>query len=153
MLYIYVIQKRACPPEVYRDYFAAASRCQSNLFDMAEKGSLSERYCLVLEELRVETVRQMECTGSSTATTSVRAAPYNLPPQENQQYQPTSAPSNTNPAGTADYIELMEDAAMDFQDNPGSVGSDHSGWGQFASMVSSGLGNLDTFFNDDPFRA
>ncbi|KAL6407208.1 transcriptional regulatory protein GAL4 [Ilyonectria robusta] len=58
VLYIYVIQNRASPPELYSSYFAAATKCQSHISAMAEKGSLPERYCLVLEELRVEALRQ-----------------------------------------------------------------------------------------------
>src|SRR5258708_5818836 len=58
MLYIYVIQKRESLPEVYSSYLSAATRCQSHISAIAEKGSLSERYCLVLEELRIEALRQ-----------------------------------------------------------------------------------------------
>ncbi|QGI69985.1 hypothetical protein CEK26_002318 [Fusarium fujikuroi] len=58
VLYIYVIQKWASPPETYSEYFTAAVRCQSHMSTMVEKGSLSERYCFLLEELRVEALRQ-----------------------------------------------------------------------------------------------
>ena len=148
MLYIYVIQKRASPPEVYRDYFTAATRCQSHISGIAEKGSLSERYFLLLEELRVEALRQTERLHPSTAV--LRDA--------ERQSQWASQPTTSNlvdavPEGAVDYPDSMGEAMVDFNDiMSGSVASDYSGWGHFASMVSSGLGNLDVFLNDDPFR-
>lgn len=38
---------------------------------------------------------------------------------------------------------------LDFNGMPASVLTDYTGWGQFASMVSSGLGNLDSFLYQD----
>ena len=58
MLYIYVIQKRANSPEVYDKYLSAAVQCQFQISSIAEKGSLLERYCLLLEELRLEAIRK-----------------------------------------------------------------------------------------------
>jgi hypothetical protein len=147
VLYIYVIQKRASPPEVYRDYFSAATRCQSHISSIAEKGSLSERYCLLLEELRVEALRQTERLHPSTAVLEDddRHSQWRSQPT-------TSMPVDANPAAD-DYTDLMGEATVGFNDMmSSSVASDYSGWGQFASMVSSGLGNLDVFLNDDPFR-
>ncbi|KAF4975536.1 hypothetical protein FZEAL_7682 [Fusarium zealandicum] len=125
VLFIYVIQKRESPPEVYSSYLAAATQCQSHISAMAEKGSLSERYCLVLEELRVEALRQ-----TGTAAMSV----------------------DISPSTGVNYTDLLGEPAMDFNGMPDSAFSEPSGWGQFASMVSSGLGNLDLFLNGDSFQ-
>ncbi|CRG87099.1 Sugar transporter STL1 [Talaromyces islandicus] len=68
MLYIYVIQECASPSDVYSSYLSAATRCQAHISAIAEKGSLSERYCLVLEELRVEALRQTKSTNPGGMT-------------------------------------------------------------------------------------
>lgn len=142
MLYLYVIQKRASPPETYNSYFSAAIRCQSHISSIAEKGSLPERYCLVLEELRVEALRQTERMHQLTSVKS---------DLQRNRPQTMSIGMEANLGGPTDFADFMGDFDLDYDDVPGSVPSDYSGWDQFASMVSSGLGNLDGFFNDDPF--
>ncbi|KAL4918444.1 hypothetical protein BDW62DRAFT_200824 [Aspergillus aurantiobrunneus] len=54
MLYVYTIQHSKEPREVYGSYFTAAERCQQQILNAADTGSLTARYCLVLEELRIE---------------------------------------------------------------------------------------------------
>jgi hypothetical protein len=56
-LYVYAIQKRSSPPEIYLTHFRSASRCHSQLESIATRGSLMQRYGVVLEELRVEVLR------------------------------------------------------------------------------------------------
>jgi hypothetical protein len=146
VLYLFVITKRAASLEVYREYLSAATRCQSQISAMAEKGSLPERYCLVLEELRNEALRQTERVHPS----AMNSGRMEDGPQENG-FQPTSMAMDGNPHGTENLMDFMEDATVDLNDMAGSVDSDYSGWNQFASMVSSGLGNLDAFINDDTF--
>ena len=51
----------------YQDCLTAANQCQSQIARIAEKGSLPERYCLLLEELRVEALRQTERVQPSIA--------------------------------------------------------------------------------------
>jgi hypothetical protein len=54
------------------------------------------------------------------------------------------------PSDKTSYTDLMgENGGLDFN---GMSGVDFSGWGQFANMVSSGLGNLDAFLDDEVFR-
>jgi hypothetical protein len=53
--------------------------------------------------------------------------------------------------GTSQYLEMMGESAIDFNGMPTSAFSDPSSWGHFASMVTSGLGNFDTFWNNDSF--
>ncbi|RYP00782.1 hypothetical protein DL764_006416 [Monosporascus ibericus] len=147
VLYIYVIQKRASPPEIYSNYFSAATRCQSHLSGIAEKGSLSERYCLVLEELRVEALRQAKRMDPSI--TSLRGMDSN---SQGNNFQTTSIPVDGSTSAATTYTDFIGEATIDFNDMPGSAPSDYSGWGQFTSMVSTGLGNLDAFLNDDSFE-
>lgn len=136
---MYVIQKRSFPPEVYAHYFSAATRCQSHIWTIAEKGSLSERYCLVLEELRIEALRG---TGSAESLTTLGSV---VP--TSQHHGPHNA---TVPMGGSldelDYMNVMDHTALDL--NSMTVLSDSAGWDQFASMISSGLGNLDSFLTD-----
>jgi hypothetical protein len=146
VLYIYVIQQRASPPETYSEYLSAATRCQSHILAIAEKGSLSERYSLVLEELRLEVLRQTDRTHVSMANLGGTSSHPHV-----HDLQTTSISMDGDAMTAVNYTDLMGDPAIDFNDMSGSV-SDYSGWGQFASMVSSGLGNLDAFLNDDPFR-
>lgn len=146
MLYLYVIQKRASPPGAYDGYLSAATRCQSHLSGIAEKGSLPERYCLVLEELRVEAVRQT--SRAHQAMTNTRKTNSN--PQEDQ-VGGTPEPVNSNTGAVTDSERSREETVFDFGSIAGSDVSDYAGWGQFASMVSSGLGNLDVFLHDDDF--
>ncbi|RYO92581.1 hypothetical protein DL766_008737 [Monosporascus sp. MC13-8B] len=147
VLYIYVIQKRASPPEVYSNYFSAATRCQSHISGIAEKGSLSERYCLVLEELRVEALRQAKRMHPSI--TGLGGMDSH---SQGNGFQTMSMPVDGSPSAATTYTDFMGEAAIDFNGMPGSAPSDYSGWGQFASMVSSGLGHLDAFLNNDSFE-
>lgn len=135
-----MIQKRASPPSVYGRYLSAAIRCQSHISAIAERGSLSERYCLVLEELRIEALRQTERSHQS-ANSAHRTRP--------------NSPSNgldNHPIGPIHDVDDTTDFADPAMNTAGSDLSDFNGWDQFASMISSGLGNLDGFFDDDPFQ-
>ncbi|KAL4806730.1 fungal-specific transcription factor domain-containing protein [Aspergillus unguis] len=157
MLYIHVIQSRAAPSGQYRTYLAAATRCQSHLSAIAEKGSLSERYWLVLEELRAEATRQMSCTiavSDSQHTRNVdqdtrQTHAYHLPPavlHPSSEYSPHTITTN--------YTDPMEDMGLEYTDSlgletglglgleMGPSGAEYPGWGQFTSMVS-GLENID----------
>ncbi|KAL2824335.1 hypothetical protein BJY01DRAFT_256479 [Aspergillus pseudoustus] len=183
MLYIYVIQNRAYPAEVYSSYFSAATRCQSHLSAIAEKGSLSERYCLVLEELRVEATRQTrsvpvhnQSQSHIPAPTATASHPHPLSQTQSQpQPQGTGTTFPTQHTGSqiplvnhspgaattsnSNYTDsLVNDdgaAALDFETNMAGLGfsdTDCVGWGQFTSMVSSGLGNLDLLLEGEGFR-
>ncbi|KAI0190601.1 transcriptional regulatory protein GAL4 [Astrocystis sublimbata] len=143
ILYVSLLHKRASPHNVYSTCFSAAARCQSHLSMIAEKGSLSERYCLVLEELRVEVLRQTQGTCQPASDSGKQ--------DQNQQQgdtQATSFPSLRNSNSAASFAAMSVEAPIDLNGMPSSAFADSSGWGQFASMVSSGMGNLDEFFAD-----
>ncbi|KAL4886616.1 fungal-specific transcription factor domain-containing protein [Aspergillus karnatakaensis] len=198
MLYIYVIQNRAYPADTYKSYFSAASRCQSHLSAIAEKGSLSERYCLVLEELRVEATRQtrdpslnfsssLVVSGSGHGASHAHAHAQSQSQSQHQTHShshshslaqthtqtqaqdhafgssilPLGTTNSPNTIATSTYTDSLDDTGnangIDFTGGMAGAGvgglgfslSDASGWGQFTSMVSSGLGNLDLFFGDE----
>ncbi|KAH8811212.1 transcriptional regulatory protein GAL4 [Xylogone sp. PMI_703] len=147
ILYIYVIQKRASPPELYSSYFSAAVRCQSHLSCIAEKGSLSERYCLVLEELRVEALRQTSRTHPSVKNQGISDGQ----PRENVAFQPAPLVIDNSPSAATTYTDFMGETVVDYSGLPDSGLAEFSSWDQFASMVSSGLGGFDTFLTEDSF--
>lgn len=64
----------------------------------------------------------------------------------------TSMPMNGIPSAASNYIGPPGEAAIDLNGMLGFALPDYSGWGEFASMVSSAPGNLDAFLNDDSFR-
>jgi hypothetical protein len=146
VLYIYVIQKRAASPEIYSDYFTAATRCQTQISAIAEKGSLSERFCLVLEELRVEALRQVKKMHPTLTSLSA------MDEQSKDSLHAMPMPVDDSPSTGTNYGDVLGGDAIDFNGMPSSAFVDSSGWGQFASMISSGLGNFDTFLTEDSFR-
>ena len=145
VLYLYAIQKRSGPEEVYSKYLSAAIQCQSQISSIAEEGSLLDRYRHLLEELRLEAVRQTDRERFSvldSETSTSQHVPYpaaapisDLPRQFEQKFSADAtlhAPINT--------VAAIPDLVSDFAD-----------WDQFASMVASGLGNLDAFLDEYPF--
>ncbi|KAL6236839.1 hypothetical protein BDW75DRAFT_238923 [Aspergillus navahoensis] len=192
MLYIHVIQSRALPVHMYNMYLSAATRCQSHLSAIAEKGSLSERYCLVLEELRVEAMQQ---TGQPSGTASDGSWSFEPANRERDNHShahahlPGSSETTSYPTPTAliqaqagiscdaqtsphtiatSYRGSLDGSGVDFAPNTnmntsgdelsdyrlglGLSPSDCPGWGQFTSMVSSGLGNMDLFWGEEGLR-
>jgi hypothetical protein len=146
VLYIYVIQKRTSSPEVYNEYLSAATQCQSQISSIAEKGSLLERYCLLLEELRLEAIRKTDRHRHVTINPSVSAvaagSSSSLTTADvfSEQYVDGGFAGNPSRDANINLNAAMPDQMSDFSD-----------WDQFASMVSSGLGNLDAFLNADLF--
>jgi hypothetical protein len=145
MLYIHVIQQCASPSEFYVKYFSAASRCQFHIAAIAEKGSLSERYCLVLEELRVEAMRQMKhAHPNDTLTSSIGDR------EAGNLFQCQFNSTEQSPIASFDLTEFGQDLAIDLDGNiPALPFPNYSGWEQFTSLLSSGLGNMDGFISYD----
>ena len=65
--------------------------------------------------------------------------------------EPMFMQMNDSPV-TVDTSTGLADQVMDFNGTIPGLCSDYSGWGQFTSMVSSGLGNMDMFMNCDSFN-
>lgn len=142
MLYIYVIQQCPFPLETYSNYFSAATRCQSHIAAIAERGSLSERYCLVLEELRVEALRQMKHAHSFDHQEEPIIGFHDE--GSDNSFPGQSISMEQSPVTPLDLTGFGQDLTMNFGGNiPGFSFPDYSGWGQFTSLLSSGLGNMD----------
>ncbi|GAB7366421.1 hypothetical protein MBLNU230_g8218t1 [Neophaeotheca triangularis] len=137
VLYIHVLQNRKPALTHHNDYLSAATLCQSHISSLADKGSLPERYCLLLEELRSETVRTRsdhQTPNPATQTTTQQQQQQQTtfaPPQQQQQQAPADFATFFPPSATGEVQGTVED------------------WGQFADMVALGLGNLDGFLNED----
>ena len=58
VLYVWTIQQRSASPEKWQKHFDAASKCQGQITVSAQQASLAQRYGVVLEELRLEALRQ-----------------------------------------------------------------------------------------------
>ena len=136
ILYVYTIQHSKEPEEVYRPYLAAAERCQQQIMKVAGEGSLTSRYCVVLEELRAEAVRQI---APAAAAPEERPAqqPYSTMDARAEEVEPFSSNMGGLPAGFS--ITSPGLAAMgqldDLHVSPGDSLGDLTGWGQFDSMV------------------
>jgi len=145
VLYLYAIQKRSGPPEVYSQYLSAAIQCQSQISSIAEEGSLLDRYRHLLEELRLEAVRQTDCERFSGFDSAVFAS----------QDGPHIATAPMTDISGQFGQNSAADAALHATVSPNApipdLASEFADWDQFASMVSSGLGNLDAFLGEYQF--
>jgi hypothetical protein len=139
VLYIYRIQQHLITPGKCEGYFSAGQKCQRQLESVSETDCLARRYCLVLEELRLEAVRQTNTKASDTAT--------NMPFNGNLD--------NTLPSAFAAEPEAQFYAAGSMPTpesvvfNPSflpdsSIMADLTSWGQFDSLVTAGIGLFDS---------
>jgi hypothetical protein len=124
ILYIYAIQQSAEPPDTYMQYLQAAERCQAQIADIAEEGSLTSRYCVVLEELRIEARRQ-----TSRAQRGMKR-------QREGDGLDAQHPEGFLSTETAD---LQGFGGIDFNVSPSASLADMTSWEQFDSMVSDDL--------------
>lgn len=100
------------------NYLLAAEKCQKQIANIAEDGSLASRYCLVLEELRSEARRQTSRRRGRPAGGDETAV---------------SQPDLLSPGqGAGGFGEL----GLDFNVSPSDTLADMTSWEQFDSMVS-----------------
>ncbi|KAF2009103.1 hypothetical protein BU24DRAFT_497644 [Aaosphaeria arxii CBS 175.79] len=137
ILYVYTVQQRTAPPAECQNYYFAATQCQRHLANLAEPGSLVERYCLVLEELRKEALsvieRPLRPAGSDMIESGV--PPINIDQGPSVLDGQVSFP---NP-GVGDPV--------DFQSSPENSLADMAAWLQFESMAVSGFSQHPQWFN------
>lgn len=145
VLYLYAIQKRSGPSEVYSEYLSAAIQCQSQISSIAEEGSLLDRYRHLLEELRLEAVRQTDHERFPIVNSAVVSAQSGFNPTPAPTTDLTRQSEQKFVADATLYAPINSDATIP------DLASDFADWDQFASMVSSGLGNLDAFLDEYPF--
>jgi hypothetical protein len=159
VLYVYRIQQHIVAPGKCQGYFSAGQRVQAVLEGISETDCLSKRYCLVLEELRLEAARhqnktrtteQIDAIASPAASSSTFAAT----PNANFAAQVPTPQRDPSPAGFSNPVAGYYGAAPGlptpeqalFNSNfmsPESVMADLTSWGQFDSLVTAGIGMLD----------
>ncbi|USP82889.1 hypothetical protein yc1106_10163 [Curvularia clavata] len=119
--------------DVYRPYFTAAERCQQQIVNIADEGTLTSRYCLVLEELRAEAARQ-----TARSQTSYHAMPIHSSLEAGSGGLGTLSANTENMAATGFHMEVAALNGMgslsDFNASPSDSLEDLTGWGQFESM-------------------
>ncbi|KAH7416810.1 hypothetical protein BKA64DRAFT_691375 [Cadophora sp. MPI-SDFR-AT-0126] len=153
ILYIYTIQQRNSPREKYRAYFEAAEKCQRQISSMAGHESLAERYSVVLEELRLEAVKQTETTrdaqNQALRMSSIPQVGQMFPTTVIDGYQATH-PGNENSTSDFDlatnmYANGHEAGHGEGQNSttPSSLMAELTSWGEFDSLVNAGMGGLD----------
>jgi hypothetical protein len=141
VLYVYTIQQRHAPEEQYRKYFDAAARCQSQISSLAEKKSLAERYSVVLEELRLEALKQVEHPGDAQDRDSSLRVQSALTAPEAAMHETHAGLANTgDQSGVREMGEMFSNSDAIIFDGqsgatPSSLMAELTGWGDFDSLV------------------
>lgn len=133
ILYVYVIQLKASPVETYQTYLEAADTCQKQISAIAEQGSLTRRYCLVLEELRNEALRQTTGIGTMPLPDSFALA---------DAIPTASAVGTTSPSFA--QLGLAFNGDINWNASPSSSMADITSWGHFDSLVSCAFRTVNT---------
>lgn len=150
ILYVYAIQQRDSAPETYLPAFHAATRCQGLITSIATTGSLSQRYGVVLQELRLELLRHntqlaslaVEQNETSTGLgTLVLGGSENITGQEDNigtlDFTCDSLDMNRTAGELSGLNNLAYDSLAIPDGSPGSSIIQMTGWNQFDSLVSS----------------
>lgn len=147
VLYVYSIQQSSSSSANYQVYLDAATKCQRQIAEFSDKESLAHRYCLVLEELRLEAVRHSEDVRRSSANGAA-------PPHFQVAYGRPGLSASGGDAGNDVVLQrdgtleqqfpLVGDTAIALNASPSSFLADMTSWGNFDSMasLSSALGLL-----------
>ncbi|KAF7563420.1 hypothetical protein G7046_g734 [Stylonectria norvegica] len=162
IIYVHAIQ---CRTDEHLKTLHAASRCQTQISTRARPGSLPERYGVVLRELRLEMLRH-------------KPALRELFPEEdlNDQQNAPGVRDGNNVFSQMQQTEVSElgigrnamDSLIDSVQNftgdhvapqveasPSSSVAHMTGWGQFDSMVTSGIGGFgwEAVLSDNPMES
>jgi hypothetical protein len=136
ILYVYTIQRSSFSQATYHDYLTSAMRCQAQLSNLAENDSLLSRYCVVLEELRIEAQTQIDRqTGLGTSALNQHAA--------NFLHQATQNPLENE----IHFPEFGLGESMDFQMSPENGMPDLANWVHFEALVSPDLWRTASMFS------
>ncbi|KKY24426.1 putative finger protein [Diplodia seriata] len=164
VLYVHTIQQqqRRLPPsttdnEQPSSHYRAASRCHDQISRIATKGSLAERYGVVLQELRMELLRHGSVDGGGGGNGNVggvqrqreidvgMAVPVVAPPV---LAQPVFQQQQQDGLGL-DGLQQQQGIEAFAEASPSSsIGAQMTGWGQFDSLVVGGIGSLESLLAD-----
>lgn len=141
VLYVYTIQQRHAPEEKYRIYFDAAAKCQSQISSLAEKESLAERYSVVLEELRLEAVKQAQPQPENQNGNSILRVQSGFAAPEAVMHEAHPSIINSdNQNGPQTIGELFSNSDATILEGqtgttPSSLMAELTSWGDFDSLV------------------
>ena len=160
VLYIYRIRQHLLSPAGQcEEYFAAGQKCQRQLESISETDCLARRYCVVLEELRLEAARQTNQQNRSepgiAGTAPLPMAGTGAVDQSRNNSTVLAVPemaeqNGASPDMTASFyngnVPQTPDSAI-FNSNylPSNM-ADLTSWGQFDSLVTAGIGIFDVGF-------
>ena len=164
VLYIYRIQQHLITPGRCEGYFDAGQKCQRQLESVSGTDCLAQRYCLVLEELRVEASRTSSSRLSNASETPNPASSAATPTADDSAIQDARFPASTTPQadsaspGVGNFYQpnAIPPAAPDnagfnasYLNSGSSVMADLTSWGQFDSLVTAGIGMFEAGFQGD----
>jgi len=142
---VYAIQQRHAPQEQYQTYIDAAEKCQVQISSMAENESLAQRYSVVLEELRLEAVkqtqRQPESRNGNLEIASTLQRNSTIPQASTYPGQaiPMNEPQLPGSSLTGAMFSNNSDGTMfgdsQYATTPSSLMADLTSWGEFDSLV------------------
>lgn len=140
VLYVYTIQQKRSSQDTWHKYFETAEKCQGQISLIAENESLAQRYSVVLEELRLEALKQIQLypvqqqhRGSNVDLTM---QPGGFTPQNSMQLGPDpNGYSHTGDMFTGSDANMFGEGPS--ATTPSSLMAELTSWGEFDSLVSS----------------
>lgn len=143
MLYVYTIQQQQSPLEQHLPHFEAAVRCQNQISSQADAESLAERYGIVLEELRLEAVKQIhwkrEGPKLSTNFSGQQTNVGLFDEDGGRSDVPVQSTENSNQRETHDLYSRNHIGSIHNVTMSNNLMTEMTGWDQFDSMVSAKL--------------
>ena len=140
MLYLYTIQQQQSPLEQHLPHFEAAVRCQNQISSQAVAESLAERYGIVLEELRLEAIKQIHWKREDTKiSTSVSDQHTHVDIFEERGGSdiPVQSIERSNQRDGDSLYSGNQIGSIHNVTTPNSLMAEMTGWDQFDSMVCS----------------
>lgn len=149
VLYIARIQQHLLKQGECKQYFSAGQKCQAQLSTISEMDCLSKRYCLVLEELRLEAARQ---TGKSAASPSADIGSSTESGLQNvlgSSGMLSASTPQSDGLGAHFYGGNIPPTPESALFNTSFMGNSAlmAGWGEFDSFVTGGVGMMDAGFD------
>lgn len=143
VLYVYVIQNRVKPIDQYRRYLQIGEDAQRELAKCGTKTSFPQRYVVVLEELRQEALKILK--QAKPQPEALVEKPDSSHTEVSSSMEPF-APTNQDTLYHSNSDTWMTDLVQDA--SPTSYVADVTGWGDFDSLVLTGLGEMSHLFPD-----
>ncbi|KAJ5351184.1 hypothetical protein N7452_000158 [Penicillium brevicompactum] len=156
ILYVFVIQNRSSPREDLVHYLQMGEEAQNELSNCGTQASFPQRYVVVLEELRKEAMRLTEQSSAMTRNrdglreshrVTEKADLDTILPHETVLDTDTYNNTLDNELGESEPADWMTNFAQD--PSPASYLADMTGWGEFDSLVLTGLGELSHIFPEN----